>query len=98
MLHIETGYQGAQQKALLSIVYTSRYPEVCDAALRLAPEAFIVAADVKMSTVWDTPFSRRARRRPEKALGTACGAKWIRGSFFCAAGRWPRLDRGTSTG
>lgn len=61
MLHIETGYQGAQQKALLSIVYASRYPEVRDAALRIDPEAFIVAADVKKVNGLGYTFQQKGR-------------------------------------
>lgn len=47
MLHIETGYLGQQQKAILTIVYASKYPAVRDAALGIDPEAFIATADVK---------------------------------------------------
>lgn len=47
MLDIETGYEGHQQKAILSVVYASKYPVIRDAALKIDDKAFIVAADVK---------------------------------------------------
>lgn len=46
MLNVETGYEGKQQQAILSVVYASKYPEVRDAALKIDKNAFIVAADV----------------------------------------------------
>ena len=47
MLNVETGYEGKEQQAILSVVYASKYPEVRDAALKIDKNAFIVAADVK---------------------------------------------------
>ena len=47
MLEIETGLCGVKQKAILSIVYAGKYPEIRDLALKIDPKAFIVAADVK---------------------------------------------------
>ena len=47
MLNVETGYEGKQQQAILSVVYAGKYPEVRDAALKIDKNAFIVAADVK---------------------------------------------------
>lgn len=47
MLDIETGYQAIPQKAILSVVYAKKYPEIRDAALKIDHKAFIVASDVK---------------------------------------------------
>ena len=47
MLDIETGYMGEKQKAILSVVYAKKYPELRDATLKIDPKAFIVTADVK---------------------------------------------------
>ena len=47
MLNIETGYAGAEQKAVFCVTYAKKYPSVRDAALRVDPKAFIVTADVK---------------------------------------------------
>lgn len=47
MLEIETGLCGVKQKAILSIVYAGKYPQIRDLALKIDPKAFIVAADVK---------------------------------------------------
>lgn len=47
MLKMETGYEGVDQKAIYSVVYAKKYPEVRDAVLKIDPTAFIVAADVK---------------------------------------------------
>lgn len=47
MLDIETGYQAEKGKAILSVVYAKKYPEVRDAALKIDNKAFIVASDVK---------------------------------------------------
>ena len=46
MLNIETGYEGQKQKAIMSIVYARRYPLIRDAALKIDPHAFVIAADV----------------------------------------------------
>ena len=46
MLDIETGYEGATQKAILSVVYANKYPEIREAALALDSHAFIVASEV----------------------------------------------------
>ena len=46
MLDIETGYQGVAQKAILSVVYANKYPEIREAALALDSHAFIVASEV----------------------------------------------------
>ena len=46
MLDIETGYEGAKQKAILSIVFANKYPEIREAALALDKQAFIVASEV----------------------------------------------------
>ena len=46
MLDIETGYEGQKQKAIMSIVYARKYPPIRDAALKIDPHAFVIAADV----------------------------------------------------
>lgn len=47
MLDIETGYAHHTQKAIFTVVYAKKYPQVRDAALKLDPKAFIVTTDVK---------------------------------------------------
>lgn len=47
MLDIETGYLGAKQKAILTVTYAKKYPEIRDAALKIDSKAFIVTSDVK---------------------------------------------------
>lgn len=47
MLDIETGYMGEKQKAILTVVYAKKYPELRDAVLKIDHKAFIVTADVK---------------------------------------------------
>ena len=47
MLKIESGYEGVDQKAIYSVVYAKKYPEIRDEVLKIDPRAFIVAADVK---------------------------------------------------
>lgn len=46
MLEIEGGYEGQKQQAILSVVYSSKYKEIRDAALKYDKNAFIVASDV----------------------------------------------------
>ena len=46
MLDIETGYEGSTQKAILSVVFANKYPEIREAALALDSHAFIVASEV----------------------------------------------------
>ena len=46
MLDIETGYEGSAQKAILSVVFANKYPEIREAALALDSHAFIVASEV----------------------------------------------------
>lgn len=46
LLNIETGYEGKQQKAILSVVYAQKYPIIRDVALKIDPQAFVIAADV----------------------------------------------------
>ena len=46
MLDIETGYEGAAQKAILSVVFANKYPAIREAALKLDGHAFIVASEV----------------------------------------------------
>lgn len=47
MLNIETGMTEQAQKAVFSVVYAKKYPEIRDAALRIDPKAFIVTTEVK---------------------------------------------------
>lgn len=60
LLDIETGYTGADQKAILSVVYARKYPAIRDAALKIDPHAFIVANDVTNVTGRGYTFSRHA--------------------------------------
>jgi len=46
LLNIETGYEGREQKAIMSVVYAQKYPIIRDVALKIDPQAFIIAADV----------------------------------------------------
>lgn len=46
MLEIEGGYEGKKCQAILSVVYSSKYPMIRDAALKLDKNAFVVASDV----------------------------------------------------
>jgi len=46
LLDIETGYECQKQKAIMSIVYARKYPPIRDAALKIDPHAFVIAADV----------------------------------------------------
>jgi len=46
LLNIETGYEGREQKAIMSVVYAQKYPIIRDVALRIDPQAFVIAADV----------------------------------------------------
>lgn len=46
MLDIETGYEGTAQKAILTVVYSSKYPQIRDAALAIDRHAFIITSDV----------------------------------------------------
>lgn len=46
MLNVETGYDGLDQKAILSVVYARKYPEIRETALSIDPKAFIVTSDV----------------------------------------------------
>lgn len=46
LFNIETGYEGVEQKAIYSIVYAKKYPEIKKAALAIDKKAFVVAANV----------------------------------------------------
>lgn len=46
MLDVEGGYEGVKQQAILSVVYSNKYKEIRDAALKFDNNAFIVASDV----------------------------------------------------
>lgn len=47
LLDIETGYLGERSKALISVVYAKKYPEIRNAVLKIDPRAFLVTSDVK---------------------------------------------------
>ena len=47
LLDIETGYLGEKSKALLSVVYAKKYPEIRNAVLKIDHKAFLVTSDVK---------------------------------------------------
>ena len=47
MMDIETGMTAEKQQAILSVVYSKKYPEIRDAALKIDKTAFIIASDVK---------------------------------------------------
>ena len=47
MMDIETGMTAEKQQAILSVVYSKKYPEIRDAALKIDKNAFIIASDVK---------------------------------------------------
>ena len=46
MLDVETGYDRLQQKAVLSVVYARKYPEIREAVLAIDCKAFIVTSEV----------------------------------------------------
>lgn len=46
MLDVETGYDRQKQKAVLSVVYARKYPELRDAVLAIDSKAFIVTSEV----------------------------------------------------
>lgn len=46
MLEVEGGYEGTKQQAILSVVYSNKYKDIRDAALKFDKNAFIVASDV----------------------------------------------------
>ena len=46
LLNVETGYDALDQKAVLSVVYARKYPEIRETALSIDPKAFIVTSDV----------------------------------------------------
>jgi uncharacterized membrane-anchored protein YitT (DUF2179 family) len=46
MLDVETGYDRLKQKAVLSVIYARKYPQLRDVALSIDPKAFIVTSDV----------------------------------------------------
>ena len=46
MLNMETGYEGRQQQAVLTVIYSHKYPEIRDAALAIDHHAFIITSDV----------------------------------------------------
>lgn len=66
MLDIETGYLEEKSKAVLSVVYAKKYPEIRDAVLKIDPRAFLVTSDVKNVNGVGYTLSR-AEHAPEKA-------------------------------
>jgi uncharacterized membrane-anchored protein YitT (DUF2179 family) len=46
LLDVETGYNKQKQKAVLSVVYARKYPELRDAVLAIDSKAFIVTSEV----------------------------------------------------
>lgn len=69
MLDIETGYLGERSKAILSVVYAKKYPEIRDTVLKIDPKAFLVTSDVKNVNGVGYTLSRAehmAKPRPEK--------------------------------
>ena len=45
MLDMETGYDGKRQQAILTVVYSNKYPEIRDGALAIDPRAFIITSE-----------------------------------------------------
>ena len=58
LLDVETGYLALGQKAILSVVYASRYKEVRDVALKYDEKAFIVVNNVREVRGRGYSFSR----------------------------------------
>lgn len=46
MLNMETGYEGKQQQAILTVVYSNKYREIRDGTLAIDPRAFIITSEV----------------------------------------------------
>ena len=46
MLNMESGYEGKPQQAILTVIYSNKYPEIRDGALAIDPHAFIITSDV----------------------------------------------------
>ena len=46
LLDMETGYEGSRQQAVLTVIYSHKYPEIRDSALAIDPHAFIITSDV----------------------------------------------------
>lgn len=63
MVDIETGYEGASQKAVFCVAFTKKYPDIRDAVLKLDPKAFIVTTDVKNVNGKGYTLSRNADER-----------------------------------
>ena len=45
MLDMETGYDGKRQQAILTVVYSNKYPEIRDGTLAIDPRAFIITSE-----------------------------------------------------
>lgn len=46
LLNMETGYEGKIRQAVLTVIYSNKYPEIRDATLSIDPHAFIITSDV----------------------------------------------------
>lgn len=46
MMNMETGYEGKPQQAVLTVVYSNKYPQIRDGALAIDPKAFIITSEV----------------------------------------------------
>lgn len=46
MMNIETGYEGNDRQAILTVVYNSKYTAIRDMALSVDPHAFIITSEV----------------------------------------------------
>ena len=46
MMETEGGYDAQKQQAILSVVYSNKYPQIRETALKIDPNAFIIASDV----------------------------------------------------
>ena len=65
LLDIETGYLGEKSKALISVVYAKKYPEIRNAVLKIDHKAFLVTSEVKNVNGVGYTLSR-AEHAPEK--------------------------------
>lgn len=66
LLDIETGYEGKPQKAILSVVYSNKYPEIRDAALAIDHRAFIITSDVTNVNGVGYTIDRASIKHPAK--------------------------------
>lgn len=64
MLDIEGGYDGKKQQAILSVVYSSKYEVIRNAALKFDKNAFIIASDVTNVNGQGYTLERAQRQEP----------------------------------